>query len=130
MLRESPDANKHLQDLPGEAHIVSGKLVGDGEASLASSAAHLSGKVVKLERTSDGGVAYQFAIYVSEPIPNPVLAAKEPENPRFLAAVEYFVSKGKDDGDARKLVNEFGVERVLARREKELDEQLERHVSE
>ena len=120
---------EHLSSLPDDTHIVSGVLVGNGAVAFASEKAKLSAKVVKLERTSDGGVAYQFAVFVSEPAPAKPEESKPVEDPRFLTAVDYFVGKGLSDKDARKQVNQFGVERVLAAREKELDKQLEEVVS-
>ena len=123
---EIPEAVRpeHLASLPEDTHIVSGSLVGHGANALASDKAKLSAKVVKLERTADGGINYQLAIFVSEPTPAPVVAQAPAEDPRFLAAVDYFVGKGLTDTDARKKVNQFGVERVLAAREKELDAEL------
>lgn len=116
----------NLTSLPDETHIVTGSLVGHGATALASDKAKLSAKVVKLERTADGGIDYQLAIFVDEPEPVKVEPAKPVEDPKFLSAVEYFVGKGLPDTDARKKVNQFGVERVLAAREKELDAELQK----
>lgn len=122
-------ADPHLDKLPDDTHIVSGTLVGHGDTSLASEKATLSAKVVKLERRADGGVDYQLAIFVSEPTPAPVVVLPPPEDPQFLAAVEYFVGKGLTDSDARKKVNQFGVSRVLAQKDRELDAELAKVVA-
>jgi hypothetical protein len=127
-IQEIPTADRPA-NLPDDSHIISGRLVGHGSTSFASEKAKISGKVVKLERTSDGGIDYQFAIFVSEPAPPKLEVVPPAEDPQLLAAVEYFVSKGLSDGDARKKVAQFGVSRVLAAREKELDDQLAQTLS-
>lgn len=123
------DRPEHFDDLPEETHIVSGTIVGNGSTELASEKAHLSAKVIKLERTPAGGVDYQLAILVSEPAPKAIERSEPQEDPKFLAAVDYFMSKGQSDADARKKVNLFGVDRVLKAREDELDVELKKALS-
>src|ERR1700737_2273737 len=84
--------------LPEETHLVTGTLEGHGATSLASENAKLSARVIKLERTSSGGIDYQLAIFVSEPTPVAVLPPPPVVDPQFEAAVAYFV--GKDFKDA------------------------------
>lgn len=126
MSDEELSEQPHLLKLPEDTHIVSGTLEGHGATELASEKAQLSAKVVKLARTASGGVEYQLAIFVSEPTPAPVVAAKPAEDPTFLEAVEYFVGKGLTDSGARKKVNEFGIARVLAAKNRELDANLDK----
>jgi hypothetical protein len=123
-------AQPHLAKLPDETHIISGTLEGHGANALASDKAVLSSKIVKLERTASGGIEYQLAIFVSEPALAPVVEAKAKEDPNFLEAVEFFVSQGLTDTDARKKVNEFGVSRVLAAKNRALDLALEKTLNE
>lgn len=124
---KAEDRPDHFEGLPEETHIVSGTIVGNGSTELASEKAHLSAKVIKLERTPAGGIDYQLAIVVSEPAPPKAAEPSKPqEDPKFLAAVDYFMSKGQSETDARKKVNLFGVDRVLKAREAELDSDLKK----
>jgi len=125
MSDEELEANPHLEKLPDDTHIVSGTLEGHGATEIASAKAQLSAKVVKLARTESGGVEYQLAIFVSEPTAAAAVPAKSVEDPSFLEAVEYFVGKGLSDTDSRKKVNEFGISRVLAAKNRELDANLD-----
>lgn len=120
----------HIANLPEETHIVTGSLEGNGPVALVSSdKAVLSARVIKLERTSSGGIDYQVAIYVQEPTPVPVLVVQAAEDPQYLAAVAYFVETGMSDQAARIQVNRFGVARVLAQRDRELDAELAKVVA-
>lgn len=121
--KERPE---HLQNLPEETHIVTGTLEAHGASSLASVDAKLSAKVVKLERTKSGGIDYQLAIFVAEPVQAAPVVLSDAER-----AVAFFVEKGFPKQTAIDQVNKFGIARVLAAaaREKEdaekgLDDEL------
>jgi hypothetical protein len=120
------DRPDHLVNLPEDTHLVSGVLEGNGATALASEKAKLSAKTVKLTRTAGGGVEYQFAIFVSEPIQvvkesEPVKAPPTDEE----KAIAYFVEKGMKFETAKKQVERFGVKRVLDQLEAELDQELQ-----
>lgn len=129
---EIPEDNRpeHLENLPEDAHIISGVLEGNGATALASEKAKLSAKVVKLARTAGGGVEYQLAIFVSEPIQvvEKVEPVKAPPTDREKA-VAYFVSKGFRPEQAEKQVDRFGVKRVIDQLEAELDKELQDALS-
>lgn len=126
-----PAEEKHagIAKLPEDTQLVTGTIVGHGATELASINATLSARVVKLARNIAGGIDYQIAIFVNEPAPIAVVEARPAEDPNFIAAVDYFKLKGLSDGDARKQVNQFGVPRVLAARDKDLDQELQAVIS-
>ena len=115
--------------VPVATNILTNTLEGDGPVALCSPAAQLSAKVISVARTESGGIVIQTALFISEPANIPVPVPAIAEDPKFLEAVEYFVGKGLTDTDARKKVNEFGVVRVLAAKDRELDTQLDTLVS-
>lgn len=119
---ERPD---HLANLPDHAIIASGTLNGHGAVELASDKATISAKVVKLVRTSSGGIDYELAIYVSEPV---VVAAPAPvaTDPQFEEAVVYLKEHGNlDEEDAREAVKKFGAARILAAKHERLNDELD-----
>lgn len=118
------DRPEEMRNLPEDTHIVSGTLEGNGAVSLASDKAKLSAKVIKLERTVSGGINYQVAILVSEPTPAPVPVAVAAVDERREAAIAYFTDKKFTRVDAERQVDRFGVDRVLAMKSKQLDEEL------
>ena len=111
-------------NVPVGTHILTSTIEGDGPVAMCSDKASLSAKVLHVTRTGSGGIEVQTAVSVSEPTPAPVMASAPAEDPKFLAAVDYFIGKGLTDADARKNVNQFGVDRVLAAKDKELDDKL------
>jgi glutaminase len=119
----------HMRGLPEETHIVSGTLVGNGTTVLASEQAKISAKVIQLAQNGSGGIDYQVAIYVHEPVavaPEPTAAPQSP----FDMAVEYLmVEKGLSQQDATAAVNKFSHTRILAVKEKELDAQMNELVN-
>ena len=119
------DRPTQFKGLPEETHIVSGVLEADGAHQLVSVEGHLSSKVIKLARSDSGGIEYQLAIFASEP--RPVVergTAPEVMPTQEQEAELYFTEKGFTPEDARKQVKRFGVQRVMAMRGKELDEEL------
>ena len=115
----------HLQGLPDDTHIITGKIVGNGATELASPLAQLSAKVIKLTRSDDGGIEYQVAILVNEPKPNPVPVPAPPVDANTENAVAYLKTKGMTDEQAREKVKLFGWQRVLAAKDKELDQEVQ-----
>lgn len=113
---------EHLLNLPSDTHIVSGTLDGHGSVALASEAAKLSGKIVKLVRTSSGGIEYQLALFVSEPAVDTTVPVAVDETRE--AAIKYFTDEGMSREKAITQVDHFGVARVNAMRDKKLDEDL------
>jgi len=120
---------EHLENLPADTHIVSGVIEGHGSTEFASSKAKLSAKVVMLERTASGGVSYQLAIFVSEPTQAEAGPVLVPPTPDELAA-QYFIEKGMKPETAKAQVARFGAHRVLAMKEKELDQELANVIKE
>jgi len=112
----------HLKNLPGDTHIISGTLDGHGAVALASEEAKLSGKIVKLSRTSSGGIEYQVALFVSEPVRQDAVDPVVDETRE--GAIKYFTDEGMSREKAVLQVDHFGVARVNAMREKKLDEDL------
>ncbi len=129
-LANIPEDQTHpgLENLPEDTQIVTGSIIGHGTTELATEKAKLSAKIVKLERNSSGGIDYQVAIFVSEPTPAPVVKLQDIEDPKLTTAIDYFVSKGLTGDAARKKVAEFGIERVLNARERELDAELQKEL--
>lgn len=130
----SPEEREKLKAHVNEtSHIISGTLEGQGAVSLASEKAEIDGKIIKLERTASGGISYQVAIFVDEPEPEPAVAEEALVAEKSLTleeqAVSYFTEKGMPVASAVSQVKRFGVDRVLAMRNKELDEQLSNLVS-
>lgn len=117
--------------LPVGAHLLTSVLEADGACELASDKAKLSGKVLSIERTASGGISVQVAVSVVEPA---VEAPKvEPEKPRLSnqeLAVAYFQGKGFSAKEAEEKVEQFGVDRVLAKRDAELNDQLDQELAE
>jgi len=118
------DTDAKAMNVPVGTHILTSVIEGDGPVAMCTDKASLSAKVLHVTRTDSGGIEVQTAVFVSEPAPatapTPVIA----EDPKFLEAVAYFVGKGLSDTEARKSVNEYGVARVLAAKDRELDNQL------
>lgn len=112
--------------VPVGTHIVTITSEADGASELASDKATISAKIIKSpKRTDSGGFELQVAIFVSEP--TPAVQEKAPEVKESTPeeqAVSYFVEKGMKEDTAKVQVARFGVSRVLAMRDKELDEQL------
>ena len=119
------DQSKKLK-LPVGTHIVTTVLEADGPNPLASKDAKFDAEVISVQRTDSGGVQIQVAVAFEEPAPAvaeaPAPAAPEPT--LSDAAVAYFVDKGFTKEDAEKQVSRFGVGRVIAMRDKQLDEEL------
>jgi hypothetical protein len=118
-------------NVPVGAHIVTTVIEGDGPVALCSAEAKLSARVLHVTRTDSGGMEVQVAVLVSEPAPaivTPPTPAPAPPIPQEQA-VSYFTSKGMSIETAKAKVEEFGVARVLAAREKELDNELAKVVA-
>jgi hypothetical protein len=127
---EKPEQAKLAEvhpNVPKDAHIVTGTLEANGAAELVSPIGEISAKIIKLQRTTSGGIDYQLAIFTEEP--EPVLAP-EPMTPEGTAltpeqtALLYFTEKGMPLATARAQVARFGVERINRMRDKELDDEL------
>jgi hypothetical protein len=106
-------------------HILTSVVESDGPNALCTEQAKLTAKIISLQRTPSGGVQIQAALTIDEPVqvvaeaPAPVKAPTLEEQ-----AAAYFESKGYSAEDAQAQVEKFGAVRVLAQRDKELDDQL------
>jgi hypothetical protein len=111
-------------NVPVGTHILTSVIEGDGPVALASDKAKLSARVISTSRTDSGGVQIQVAVFVSEPTPVAAPAPPPPPPTPEEQALAYFTEKGFSADSAKANVEQFGVARVLAMREKELDEKL------
>ncbi len=116
-------------NVPVGTHILTSVIEGDGAVALASEKATLSGKVLSVQRTDSGGIQVQTAVFISEPAPAAAPAPPPPEPSAEEKAIAYFTSKGFPAKTAEAQVAQFGVGRVLAMRDKELDQALEKVVA-
>jgi hypothetical protein len=120
------DADAKALNVPIGTHILTSVIEGDGATELASVKAKLSAKVLSVQRTDSGGIQVQTAALVSEPTPAPAptpVPVVVPPTPQEQAE-SYFVEKGMTPESAKAQVARFGTTRVLAMRDKELDDQL------
>lgn len=112
--------------VPAGTHILSNTIEADGPFAIASPDATFDTKVIAVRRTESGGVFVQTAVFISEPQPAQAAPA-EPAEPALTPeeeAVSYFVGKGFSDEDAKKNVEKYGAAKVLAKRNAELDDEL------
>lgn len=111
--------------LPVGTHLLESTLEADGANELASAKASFSGKVLSIERTASGGITVKVAVSVNEPKPVEVKIEEPVKQPtREELALAFFTGKGFKAAEAKANVEKFGVDRVLAMREQELDEAL------
>lgn len=113
-------------------HLLSSTLEADGPFELASPKATLDAKVIALRRTDSGGIFMQTAVTITEPKPATPAPAPEPEPVKTQEeqAVDYLVEKGKGKDEAIAAVKRFGVQKILAKRNEELDEELDELLTE
>lgn len=108
---------------PG-ALLVTGTLEAHGATVLCSEKATFSAKAVVIERTAGGGIAYQFAITVTEP--TPAVAEVSPTPPTAEEKVlDYFSKAGKTGEEAKALITELGADSVWAAVEKKIKAEAE-----
>jgi hypothetical protein len=116
-------------NVPVGTHVLTSTIEGDGPVQMASDKAALSARVLHTTRTDSGGIEVQVAVFVSEPTPAPAPApAPVPPSP-LDNAIAYFTEKGFTLESAKIQVAQFGVDRILAMKSKELDEKLAKVVS-
>jgi len=118
------DAKKY--SVPIGTHLITALIEGDGAVELASSKATITARVIgSPTRTSSGGIEVKVAVLVSEPVPAPILVPEPVHVPTPEEdAAAYFVGLGMTQKDAEGQVERFGAARVLAMRDKKLDEEL------
>lgn len=115
-------------NVPVGTHVLTSVIEGDGPVQLASDKATLSARVLHATRTDSGGIEVQVAVFVSEPTSAPAPPPPAPEPTALDNDLAYFTDKGFSMESAKINVAQFGVARVLAMREKELDEKLAKAV--
>jgi hypothetical protein len=112
-------------------HVLSSTVEADGPFELVSPKGKLEAEIIALRRTDSGGVYIQTALKITEPTPEvpkapePVKAAPTPEE----LAGEYLKSKGLSPKEAQAAIERFGAAKILAKKNQELQEELDALVA-
>lgn len=107
----------------GSAHLLTTVIEADGAFELCHIGDDLKGEILSVRRTDSGGIEVQVAVSITKPVAAPLQLV---EDPGFLEAVAYIIGKGYDEVTARKKVNVFSAARVLAAKDKELNDEAAR----
>jgi hypothetical protein len=112
-------------------HIITSQIESDGPNALCSDKATFEASVISKQRTESGGVKVQVSLRIVEPAAEPAKEAEAPK-PQPSAAEQasaYLEAKGSSKEEAAASVERFGADKILAKRQEELDAELDALLS-